>query len=629
MDTAFQLITNKINADAKTKTVDNDLLQIWKLLLESVRDKITEFNPIKLNIPKKTCNILLTMTTCKRLSLFKQTVNSILNNWKDISLVDDWLVVDDNSTQEDRDVMTSTYPFISYHMRTSDDRGHLRSMNIIYEYLEKNNPTYWIHVEDDMLFFNRDNYITKGIQGLQELSYFNVKQIVFNRDYAETIDQVNMYGHVSYSNSDYALHDYKPQGQYCKYWPYFSFRPSIIDVETIIKLGNFDSPNNFFEMNYAYKFTQAGYRTAFFNSVNHLHIGRLTNTAGNNAYTLNNTPQFNGEVVPIKFDKSDYNIKVINLKKRTDRLELIKEQLVDEKLLYERFEAVDGSELVCTPEITKLFEGNDFNYKCGVVGCALSHYYLWKELITSDCSYYIIMEDDVKLCKDFKNKLNEILPQIHVKDILFFGYLMFKNNQNKYSSIYDVESDKTEIEPLKKELYIGGTHCYSITKAGASGLIDYIDMYGIKHGIDYLMAKVQSSVSVYETIPHLAFAEWHDTPNKIVDSDIQYDTKPIKICLNDDVKKESVDIVQPQKDDVQEYIFVQGFDQINYDMYHVSNVDVKALQDIADIIPCVAFNSLGFFKEQLTELTPSNYFKETDGIYVKKEYYFDVYKKKE
>ena len=36
---------------------------------------------------------------------------------------------------------------------------------------------------------------------------------------------------------------------------------------------------------------------------------------------------------------------------------------------------------------------------------------------------------------------------------------------------------------------------------------------------------------------------------------------------------------------------------------------------------CIAFNTLGFFKNKLNKLSISNYFKECDGIYIKKEYY--------
>ena len=51
---------------------------------------------------------------------------------------------------------------------------------------------------------------------------------------------------------------------------------------------------------------------------------------------------------------------------------------------YKFFKAVDGSKLTVTDEITKIFAGNDFGNRRGVVGCALSHYRLWNQLLADE-----------------------------------------------------------------------------------------------------------------------------------------------------------------------------------------------------------------------------------------------------
>ena len=115
----------------------------------------------------------------------------------------------------------------------------------------------------------------------------------------------------------FSLHDHK-QGHFstrnCHYWPYYSFRPSIIDVESILKLGNYDSHNQFFEMDYANRWNDAGYKSAFFNCITNRHIGRLTSQRNNkdlpNAYELNNEGQF---------ERKTPFIKIINLERRADR----------------------------------------------------------------------------------------------------------------------------------------------------------------------------------------------------------------------------------------------------------------------------------------------------------------------
>lgn len=594
---AFNLLTKRITTESKTKRVDDDLIQIWNVLFDIVRDTITSykiFNPCF----NSNSNIILTMTTCKRLNLFRQTVNSMINTWTDLPLVDQFIVIDDNSSYEDRVAMSSEYPFIKYILKPYADKGHLKSMNIIYDILKTQTPKYWIHIEDDFLFFVNMPYITMGIQGLTELQHFNVKQVMFNRNYAETFDRINMTGHVAYSDNDFSFHNYKPNGSQCQYWPYFSFRPSIIDVKTILDLGEFTSEHTFFEMEYAKKWTNAGYKTAFINTITNIHIGKICNTVGDNAYSLNDVPQFGNNTL------TDLNIKVINMYNRVDRLNSMTDKLNKEHLTFKRIEAVDGKQLTLTPDLLELFKDNDFGFRRGVIGCSLSHYNLWKELINSEESYYVIMEDDSSFCNNFSSKLQDLL-KVRNYDILFLGYHTTMQKDN-------TESDTTIIEPLKTDLYIGGTHCYIITKEGAKALVDFINLYGIKHGIDYLMAKVQKIVPVYETIPHLAFANWVKTIDSVIDSDIQHDYSPVSLNVSD------------------KYIFLERLDQIGHDCFiaekHLPKYDYEIM---ADSIGCVAFNTLGYFKSEITELVRSPYFSAADGIYVNKEYYFNDFKKKE
>lgn len=598
----FKKYTSSLIIKSRTKKIKQEYLDAWNCLLELVKNELTKKNTYIPN-PVSKINILLTMTSCKRYNLFQQTVNSIINNWHDVSLVDKWIVVDDNSSDEDRKKMLE-YGFIEYIMKNEDQKGHMESMNIIYDKIVETDTTYWIHIEDDFLFFHSMPYVCVGLKGLNILDKFNVKQIMYNRNFMETFDQINLPGHIVYSDNEYSLHDYIPGSNACRYWPNYSFRPSLVEAETIRKLGNFTSSNTFFERDYAEKYTKAGYRTAFYNSITCNHIGRLCNTSGNNAYDLNNVKQFGSS-------KKNFNIKLVNLKRRTDRLTEMTKKFKEQGLTFDVFEAVDGSQITLTEAQELMFKDNDFRSKRGVIGCALSHYQLWKELVKSDCSYYIIIEDDAEFCNNFADKLSHILDHITSKEIIFMGYLKTKKNKLDFFDTYNVESDTTKIESLKGDLYVGGTHCYSITKEGANGLIDFIDMHGIPHGIDYLMAKLQKVVPVYETVPHLAFAEWQDSPDNIIDSDIQFDTN------------------KPLLSPVEGYIFIQGLDQMGNDI-SVNNRDgLTVLVNQANSMSnCVAFNTLGFFKSSIDNLVPSIYFSEKDGIYIKSDYYYNVFKKK-
>ena len=95
---------------------------------------------------------------------------------------------------------------------------------------------------------------------------------------------------------------------------------------------------------------------------------------------------------------------------------------------YEIIRAVDGIQLATSIELKRLFEGNDFNYRRGVMGCALSHFKLWKELtLEPTMNYYVILEDDVDLCEQFKEKLDFAITEFTKNNIKFSQKRIFYN----------------------------------------------------------------------------------------------------------------------------------------------------------------------------------------------------------
>jgi GR25 family glycosyltransferase involved in LPS biosynthesis len=532
--------------------------------------------------PRNTINVLLTMTTCKRVDLFEQTIQSILHTWKDIDQVDSWFCVDDNSSEEDRAKMKE-YSWIEYHMKGPSEKGHRKSMNLIWNKLQEVKPTYWIHIEDDFVFHVERSYVTDAIRGLELL---NVEQLIYNRNYGETMNDYTLNGHIPVTE-DFCLHEYKSGSfpyQNCHYWPHYSFRPGLTKVDAILKLGNFDSSNTFFEMDYANRWTNAGYKTGFFNDITCQHIGKLTkDKSSSNAYALNDCNQF---ITPIR---------VVNLERRPDRKKNVEEQL--KGIPYEFFKAVDGSTLQMTKEITTLFFGNDFDNRKGVMGCALSHYQLWKQLVNDSIDYYLILEDDITVPNDFQSKLASIESTIKTMDVCFLGYHMYKKDRDALTV------SELSFQSLQKNKYVGGTFAYSINKEGAKKLIQYIEKYGIKHGIDYVM-KI-SPIDSMECNPQLLFSEWNE--HYIIDSDIQgkYDS----LSLSND------------------YIFLKGLDSMNYDITRDSSPIADVLNKYKKDSNIAGINTLGYVKSKVNvnDLKSTIYFNFADGIYIKKQYY-DLHK---
>jgi GR25 family glycosyltransferase involved in LPS biosynthesis len=184
----------------------------------------------------------------------------------------------------------------------------------------------------------------------------------------------------------------------------------------------------------------------------------------------------------------------------------------------EFIKATDGNALQATPELARLFKGNDFGNRRGVIGCALTHYELWKRLLKDDaCEFYIIMEDDFTCRPDFKSRLESLDHAKH--DVVMLGYHMFQHDRDQVKHVYDSDSPVIVIKPLDQTLYIGGFFGYSIHKRGAAKLVSYIAQHGIRHGIDYLI-KIIPGLKSAECQPQLVFSEWNEGGAPI-DSDIQ------------------------------------------------------------------------------------------------------------
>jgi tetratricopeptide (TPR) repeat protein len=241
--------------------------------------------------------VMFTITTCKRFDLFEQTVNSILKNWLDIDKIDYFFCVDDNSSKEDRLKMQTQYPFFNYHMKSPTEKGHRESMNVIWNKVAELNPEYLIHMEDDWLFFKQENYVTRAIAALEKYEGQQIHQIVFNREYGLMMSDMQRVNVVPLGPREegLCLHIKKEgvQGPNCAYWPHYSLQPSVCRASKILELGDYTSPNQFFERDYADKYHAKGYLTAFFDFIYSLHIGKQSwEKEGNNAYSLNQVGQF-------------------------------------------------------------------------------------------------------------------------------------------------------------------------------------------------------------------------------------------------------------------------------------------------------------------------------------------------
>ena len=281
--------------------------------IDKIKDRLDFFPQdiiLKLNNPerKKRKLVTLTMTTCKRFDLFERTFNSFLNACKDIELIDRFLIIDDNSSEEDRHKMEHMYPFVEMVKKNEDNKGHPISMNMIKDMVE---TPYCLHLEDDHEFFCHRNYIKPSMRIMLEND--DIRQVLFNENYGEIpSDLPNIGGGEimkTKSGKKFRVHVHYPMGtpEYDQYmgtlgkqsnthWPHFSFRPSLFRTDIWKLIGEYQMEREF-ERSYANRYVANGFRSAFLIGLHHIHIGRTSHDlkAGknvDNAYTLNDTRQW-------------------------------------------------------------------------------------------------------------------------------------------------------------------------------------------------------------------------------------------------------------------------------------------------------------------------------------------------
>jgi GR25 family glycosyltransferase involved in LPS biosynthesis/glycosyltransferase involved in cell wall biosynthesis len=577
-------------------------------IVDRHRDHLTEpiSRPLK---NKQDVQILLSVTTCKRYDLFRKTMDSMLRTWTDLDAVDYFFCVDDNSAEADRSLMRGSYPFFDFYMKGPAEKGHRASMNIIWAKLAALRPAYWIHLEDDWLFFKSGSYVRDAVAFLERAEPTGIHQVLYNRNYAELYDWDLNGGAPIPGESRFIVHlqsDSIP-GRSSGYWPHYSFRPSVIRVAPLLTLGNYDSPNTFFERDYADRWTAAGYRSAFFDDIRCLHIGKLTSDRmGQNAYSLNEESQFcSSSSIPelVITERIQPQIFIVNLKRRADRKTAMEALMTAHGIKdYRFYEAVDGLELQWSPELLRLFADNDFGSRRGVLGCALSHYRLWQQLASSLSaaeSQYVILEDDITVLPDFKERLEAVISYAATKpvDILFLGHHCWNEADRDLGGA----PEKNPTIPFQAETYVGGTFGYLITKRGAAAYLDYIKENGIRHGIDMLVKKLLPGTAHIEVAaPHIVLSEWdRSSIGKPVDTDIQSDRRSLSL-----------------KDG---WTFHPGLDSIGGDICHIAKQPVELLMKAClDISGSVAFNTLGFVKSSVAlPLVGTPYFGSGDGIYIR------------
>ena len=221
---------------------------------------------------------------------------------------------------------------------------------------------------------------------------------------------------------------------------------------------------------------------------------------------------------------------VINLKRSVDRMEAVKKRLNKVGLGYQRFDATDGSKLT-EKQIQDFAHPVCYNFFCskGMIGCAMSHYRLWKKQVAEKKKWMFILEDDANPVSDVLDRLTKIKKMVQQNLNLFdkpsmiylhclmdcynepLNNTMEFNNKPKKNIVIDmvyplfrIMSDKPDTHRILKfddmKLYMGkiqlSFQAYFINYEAAKVLTNVIDEFRMRYHIDFV-ATMNPSITTY------------------------------------------------------------------------------------------------------------------------------------
>lgn len=179
-------------------------------------------------------------------------------------------------------------------------------------------------------------------------------------------------------------------------------------------------------------------------------------------------------------------IYIINLDKRIERIQYLETKFLESGGKFKRLSAVDGASL--SKEYLIEFEKyvnskrapilrNNEILRPNQIGCSLSHFNIYSNLIRSEDEFCVIPEDDI----DFSNEFIEMIQDIkhdnidHDASIIMFGY--YKNNKkiepSKKSIIFPKKNKLTsKINCFQPIDWYFGSHGYVINKKAAKIILD-------------------------------------------------------------------------------------------------------------------------------------------------------------
>jgi glycosyl transferase family 25 len=237
-------------------------------------------------------------------------------------------------------------------------------------------------------------------------------------------------------------------------------------------------------------------------------------------------------------------IYLINLDKRTERLQYLEHRFLSLGSKFKRISAIDGSSLDDDYFITykkyvnsgksPVMTNNEI-LRPNQIGCSLSHFKVYSELIQGENDFCVVLEDDIDFSIEFIemihglcfNKLNDGAV------IILLGYYKDNNviEKGKYSFFFKKENITSKIKICQPREWYFGSHAYIINKKAANIILDRFDAPTLP--ADYLLGYAPK-LGIKLRITEFPLV-WINEIG-LQTSDIQFTGEPNSVKLNQKIK---------------------------------------------------------------------------------------------
>ena len=214
---------------------------------------------------------------------------------------------------------------------------------------------------------------------------------------------------------------------------------------------------------------------------------------------------------------------VINLDRRTDRMEKLYTNSPELKGRVQRISAFEGKTLTLTPAIARLFRPHDFKWKKPVMGCALSHLSLWWQLANEreDVDHYLILEDDAKLAPNWEQRWQEAVPHIpEDADIVYLGGILppnragFEKVKHRINNHISKVGDNAVFGQNPPNAYFHWcAYAYVLSKNGARKVLEVMKAKdGYWTSADHMLCNLVGVINMYFLDPLVSGCYQDDDP---------------------------------------------------------------------------------------------------------------------